>query len=209
VIGLPVGVIGAMVINQRMQPLYAARMILDVGIPINVDPSHFPKATRRVLTARFNREVDREFEHEVSRVARLARSPKVMVSAGKRLAYNSMWFSPKELLSTLSVEPIEKSSRLALQVASPSPGEAKDAVEVVAAELRKAYHDHPRLEAGEMNPWPSLGILEPAYVYPLDQHKAERVVYAAVLSTVLSILAGLVISWLLPGPKSEELTVVR
>jgi len=80
-----------------------------------------------------------ELKTRLANLAAIAKSERVTRGAWRTMGYLDVTGDPSELMSTLSIEPVDESQILRLEVASRSADEAKVAADVIAGELQKAY----------------------------------------------------------------------
>jgi capsular polysaccharide biosynthesis protein len=139
--------------------------------------------------------------HDVQRclanLQAIAASQRVMQKAALTLQDLGMSSSPAEILSHTSIWPVRDSDILAIEVTLPDQVDAKVAADVVAACVKKAYmelssHTGPRVTGGQTEL--EIKTVDPAYIFPLDQHRLRKLRSGM----VLGFLAGLLLAASLP-----------
>ena len=131
-------------------------------------------------------------------LVRIANSDRVMQYTFDTLRDLGLRYDPHKVTAATSIKPVTDTYILAIEVTLPDPIEAKTAADVVAASVKKAYRELYGPKDAEQES--RLKTVDPACVFPVNQHKMLRLEGALVGGLVL----GIVLAAILPKAGRRE-----
>ena len=170
-----VGAMFAAYVNYNTEPLYIARTVImeALGPPIQGQPDYY--------------------KMRLGNLGSLVTSQLVISNAAQTLWDLGLKYSPEQILASAEVIPVKDTSMIAIEVTLPDPNEAKVAADVIASEAKNAYASS---HSGPTEP--ALRTIDPAYVRPVDQHKALKLGLGLIGGVLFGAVLGLILAAALP-----------
>lgn len=119
------------------------------------------------------------YKSRLVKASKMALSKEVITDCSKKLHDLGNTISPDALLKSVNVCRIKNTNILAIEVTLPDPQEAKEATDVLANRLKKAYFE---------TYLTSLKSIDPTEVTPVNQHQSQKLMLTPLLSLLLGII---------------------